>query len=149
MKYFVFSLLLLSCSFYCAAQDYQVYNVKGNVTVQRGQNQEPVNQGAFLSPTSILTIAEGARIVVLNEAKKELHTIKTPGSGTLSSFIISGNAPTQQLTESYLAFIKQKITDSGAPKDKNYKQSAGTSYRETDSLLMKAIVTDQSQKSKH
>ncbi len=133
----LFLLLLPAVSF---AQDFQVYSVKGAVTVKNGASPESVTPGMTLKANSLLDIPADARIVVLLESKKELHTLKGPAVDQVGNLVKKEGHSTQQLTESYLAFIKQKMTDSGSQKDRNYKQSAGTSYRETDSLLMQVLV---------
>lgn len=140
MKRIIFALLFLISACILQAQNYQVYTVKGEVTVKNGASKEAVEPGMILTQSSILDIPADARIVVLLESKKELHTIKGPAADQLGNIITSESHSTQQLTESYLAFIKQKITDTGASKDKNFKQSAGTSYREADSLLIQQLI---------
>lgn len=122
------------------AQDFQVYTSKGDITVKNGNTIEKVVPGMILKSTSVITIPEESRLVVLFEKEKQLYTLKNPITEQLGNIIKSNGVTTQQLTESYLAFVKQKITDTGNPKDKNYKQSAGTSYRDADSLLLKVLV---------
>ena len=127
---------------FCIAQDFLVYTAKGEITVKNGDKSDKVVPGMVLQATSVLTIPAEARLVILYEKNKELYTVKNPTTDQLGNLIKKDGNTTQQLTESYLAFIKQKITDSGNPKDKNYKQTAATSYRETDSLLLKVLVPE-------
>lgn len=125
------------------AQDYLVYTVKGDVVSKDGEKVVKVETGMILGAKTVLVIPAEARLVVFCETSKELSTIKVEATDVLENLVNKQGNTTQQLTESYLAFIKQKITDSGNPQDKNYKQSAGTSYRETDSLLLKTLVHDE------
>ena len=126
----------------CRAQDFQVYTTKGDITVASGHAQEIVVPGMSLSEKSILTIPDGARIVLLSEKDKKLYTIKEAAQAQLGSLIVRESSTTQQLTDSYLTFIRQKISDSGEPKEKNYRQSAGTSFRDADSTLIDVLVRE-------
>lgn len=140
MKKYFFVLVCLFLYSLCYAQDFQVYSSKGEVSVKKGDTVELVGPGMLLKPSSIITIPDGARLVILNEKEKKLLTLKNPTTDQLGNIIKSSEVSSQNLSESYLAFVKQKITDSGNPKDKNFKQTAGTSYRETDSLLVKVLI---------
>lgn len=140
MNRIVFVCFALLFSVLAAAQDFQVYTVKGDILVQKDGKQEKVAPGMKLTAGSVLTVPAQARLVVLDESKKELYTVKTAATGELGKLVKTEGTSTQQLTDSYMAFIKQKIMDSGNPKDRNYKQSAGTSYRETDSLMLNILV---------
>ena len=133
-------LLLLLVPAVCFAQEFQVYSVKGAVAVKNGASPDAVIPGIALKSNSVIDIPADARLVVLLESKKELHILKGPAVDQVGNLVKKEGHSTQHLTESYLAFIKQKITDSGSLKDRNYKQSAGVSYRETDSLLMQVLV---------
>ena len=126
----------------CLAQTYQVYAVKGDVKCVDGQSEVLATVGMFISHTTIVTVPEEGRIVVLNENDKQLHTIKTAASGTFSELLKKDNVSVQQLTDSYLTYIKSKMTDSGDPKDRNYRQSAGTAYRDPDSLLLQTLFPE-------
>ena len=121
------------------AQTYQVYAVKGEVTCVQGQNTIPVIVGMAINATVYVSISEGGRLVVLNESQKKLCTIKNATSGPIADLVIRKENTVQQLTDSYLAYIKSKMTDDGSPKDRNYRQSAATSYRDPDSILLELL----------
>lgn len=141
MKRFLVTLFILTISLeVLSAQDYQVYTVRGDVAFKEGEKLVKVAPKMVLGAKTVLIIPAESRLVLLCETSKELFTIKVKATGTIENLLKKQGNTTQQLTESYLAFIKQKITDTGNSKEKNYKQSAGTSYRETDSLLLKTLV---------
>ena len=77
-------LLLPAVSF---AQDFQVYSVKGAVTVKNGASPEAVTPGMTLKANSLLDIPADARIVVLLESKKELHTLKGPAVDQVGNLV--------------------------------------------------------------
>lgn len=121
------------------AQEYQVYSVKGEVTCGEGQNTIPAMVGMGIDTSTFITIPEGGRLVVLDESKKELYTMKNAVSGKMADVIQKEENSVQQLTDSYLTYIKSKMKDDGSPKDRNYRQSAASSYRDPDSLLLELL----------
>ena len=68
-----------------------------------------------------------------------MYTLKNPANRSLGDIIKSEDNATQQLTDSYLTFIKQKITGVNKNQDRNHMQAAGTSYRGEDSLLINVL----------
>ena len=126
----------------CIAQNYQVYSVKGDVKSLNGKNEAPVTIGMQIQANTKVIIPAGGRLVILDEANKKLHTINTSATGTIAELLKKGDVSVQQLTDSYLAYIKSKITNSGGTQDKNYKQSAASSYRDPDSLLLRSIFNE-------
>lgn len=135
----MFLIALLACWGSCSAQIFQVYAVKGEVKCNDGQSETMVAVGMMIPPTTEVSVPEGSRLVVLNEADKQLRTIKNAVSGPIAELLKQDNVSVQQLTDSYLSYIKSKMLDSGNPKDSNYRQSAGTSYRDPDSLLLHSL----------
>lgn len=126
----------------CSAQTFQVYAVKGEVKCNNGQSETVVAVGMMIPPTAKVTVPEGGRLVVLNEADKQLRTIKTAASGPITELLKQESVSVQQLTDSYLTYIKSKMTESDDPKDRNYRQSAGTAYRDPDSLLLQMLFPE-------
>lgn len=121
-----------------SAQTYQVYSVKGEIKTAKGV----VKQGDKLTGNTAITIPGDGRIVLLSESDKKLFTIKDGGKGNLAEIIKKTTTTSQQLTDSYLAFVKKKILGTDET-DKNHMQSAGTSYRETDSLLQNVLIPEE------
>lgn len=134
----IITLTLISATF-CLAQDFLVYTVKGNITITKGNNIEKVVPGMTLKSTDKVNIPAESRLVILNESSKSLHTIKISGNDILNKLLDNSNNTKQELTDSYLTFIKQKVSGINDKKDKNYMQAAGTSYRGEDSLLINIV----------
>ena len=143
-KIIIASLLIFICGSVCSAQDFLVYTVKGDITVYRGSKIEKIVSGMTLKSNDIINIPAESRLVILNESSKELHTIKAASNGQLSKLIVGEGNTKQQLTDSYLSFIKQKITGANSQQDKNYMQAAGTSYRDVDSTISNILVPTES-----
>lgn len=136
----IITLTLISATF-CLAQDILVYTVKGNITITKGNNIEKVVPGMTLKSTDKVNIPAESRLVILNESSKTLHTIKNPGNDKLSNLLNNSNNSKQELTDSYLTFIKEKISGIDNKKDKNYMQAAGTSYRDVnDSTIVNILI---------
>ena len=138
MKYFIFSILLAFSALVANAQSYQVYSVKGDVRTSKGA----VKKGDKITGSTIITVAAEDRLVVLSETDKRLYTVKSAGKRPLAELVKSPTTSAQQLSDSYLAFVKKKIMGTENT-DKNYMQSAGTSFRETDSLLQNVLVPEE------
>ena len=130
--------LAIAINTQCKAQ-YVVYTVKGNVSV----SGKAVKAGQKLTSSTAITLLKDSRIVILAEKEKKLFTFKTPCTTTVSKIIAGTEKTTQELTDSYLAFIKNKINETDAKADKNYMQSAGSAFRETDSLAVDVLVPEE------
>lgn len=126
----------------CSAQSFQVYAVKGEIKCNDGQNETVASIGMMISPSTKVTVPEGGRLVVLNEVDKQLRTIKTSVSGPIAELMKQEEVSVLQLTDSYLTYIKSKMVDSGDTKDRNYRQSVGTAYRDPDSLLLQSLFPE-------
>lgn len=140
-KLILTSLLTLISATFCLAQDFLVYTVRGNITITKGDNIEKVIPGMTIKSTDKINIPAESRLVILNESSKTLHTIKNQGNDKLISLLNNGNNSKQELTDSYLSFIKEKIYGIDNKKDKNYMQAAGTAYRfVNDSTVLKTLI---------
>lgn len=139
MRKYLFVIFLFFAYTYSYAQQYKVYSVTGNVTV----NGKPVVAKQSLTSNSILSISKGGRIILFDSSSNKLTTLKNEGKGNIASHLkIAGNSE-KTISGSYLSFIAQKMT-SEDKKGRTYMQSAGSSYRDVDSLLLNAIVPNDS-----
>lgn len=139
MKKLFFLIAILACVISCQAQTFQVYAVKGDVRCFDGQKGSLVTVGMLLGANTKLTIPNGGRIVFFNEVDKRLYTIKNASSGLIANLLMKDDVLVQQLTDSYLSYVKSKMNGSGNPQDKNYRQSAGVTYRDGDSLILQTL----------
>ena len=128
MKKQILLLIAFLCTYPVFSQTYLVYTVKGEVTSKNGNVVSPVRPGDEVSGKAIVTIPADGHLVIVNEADRELYTLKE-GIGALPARIAAGNCRPQAVTASYLAFIREKATSGKKVKDVNYMQLAGTSYR--------------------
>ena len=108
----------------CAAQTYLVYTVKGDVQTRTSR----VRPGNQLSDKTVLTVPADASLTVIDEKSSSLFSIKE-GIGTIPSLIQSQSIKSRAVTSSYLAFVKDKVSSKDNPKDVNYMQAAGVTYR--------------------
>ena len=125
--------------FFCQAQTYQVYTVRGDVKCNNGLNESLATVGIVLQDNTKLTVPNGGRIVVLNETNRQLHTINGATSGTVAELLKKDDVHVLRLTDSFFSYIKSKLNESIATKDNSYLQSAGTSYREGDSIILQTL----------
>ena len=62
-------------------------------------------------------------------------TLSSPISGQLKD-IIGANSNRKTLSDSYFQYVLKKMTEDDSPRDKNIMQSAATSYRDADSVMI-------------
>lgn len=120
--------ILLSIFLYvtpCLAQSYLTYTVIGDVKA----NAKKLSTGDQLTDKAVLTIGANSKVVLLSELDKTMITIKSMGTGTISSMISKEGNKKNSVTSDYIAFVKKKVTSDNGGKDVNYMQAAGTSYR--------------------
>ena len=115
----------------CQAQQYKVYSVVGQVTA----NGKQIQRGMLIKGNCPIVIAENSKIIVLDERAKEMITLSSPISGQLKD-IIGANSNRKTLSDSYFQYVLKKMTEDDSPRDKNIMQSAATSYRDADSVMI-------------
>jgi hypothetical protein len=98
--------------------------------------------GMALNIDDYITLKNNARIVILSEKEKRLYTIKTAGQGRLKDFFEKKDNSFRKITDQYIVFLKNKISNSDKTLDKNHMQSAASSYREDDSTCVDIIISN-------
>ncbi|MBO7052355.1 MAG: hypothetical protein J6W24_06800 [Prevotella sp.] len=137
MRKYLFFIVLFFAYTYSYAQQYKVYSVAGNVTV----DGKSVVAKQILTSKSILSISKGGRIILFDSSSNKLTTLKNEGKGNVASHLkIAGNSE-KIISGSYLSFIAQKMT-SEDKKGSTYMQTAGSAYRDTDNLFRDSISKD-------
>jgi len=143
MKKIFSTLVLFVLTIVANAQQYKVYSVAGTVTV----DGKAVVAKQVLTSKSVLSISKGGKIILFDSTNNKLTTLKSEGKGNIATLVkMEGNSE-KAISGSYLSFITQKMT-SEDKKDNTYMQSAGSAYRDADSLLLDAIVPNDSVKEK-
>ena len=128
MKYLLPFILCVALSLPGVAQSYLVYTVKGDIVSKDKAKAAQLFPGDRLTDKSVLSVATDGRLTVIDEQNEALYTIKE-GIGTIPSLIASQQIKSRTVTTSFLAFVKEKVSTKNNPKDVNYMQSAGVSYR--------------------
>ena len=72
------------------------------------------------------------------EENNKIVTIKGEAAGLFSGIITAKSNSFKDVTGKYVSYMKQKLSNKG--KDKDYMQSAGTSYRDLDSIAKKRLL---------
>ena len=121
------------------SQQYKVYSVTGNVSAEG----KAIVAKQVLSAKSFLSIAKGGKVILFDSVHDSLITLKTEGRGTVATLIKASGNTEKKISGSYLSFITQKIT-SDEKRGSTYMQSAGSAYRDTDSLLLNVLVPNDS-----
>lgn len=124
MRHFLAFIFSLALSFTCLAQTYLVYTVKGDVVTKATR----ISPGDKVTSKTVLTIPSDGRLTIIDEKTEEMFTLKE-GIGTVPSLAESQSVKSRVVTASFMAFVKEKMTTKGNPKDVNYMQAAGVTYR--------------------
>lgn len=134
MKHILFIILLALFTVTVSAQTYHVYSVLGKVTSTVGGTSKNVTPKMTLSAATSLTVADASRIVLINEQAKQMCTIKGAAKGTVKQLLGGKTASVKTVSPQYIAVLMKK--SSGNTSRSAYMQSAATSYRDLDSLLV-------------
>lgn len=125
--------MLLFCGFHCFADDFTVFSVTGKVNV----GTESVKKGMTLKSTTEVIIGDNSKLVLIDDKNNKIVTVQGNAKGKISEVVKSSNSSLKSVTAKYITYMKQKMTDTA--RDKDHMQSAGTSYRETDSIASEAL----------
>ena len=123
----VFSISII-LSLPCVAQSYLVYTAKGDIVSKDKAKTTQIKPGDQLTDKTVLTVSSDGRLTVIDEKSESLYTVKE-GIGTLSALIAAQQSKSRPVTPSFLAFVKEKVSTKNNPKDVNYMQAAGVTYR--------------------
>lgn len=130
MKHLLILFTMLSLGIGCYAQQYKVYSVVGKVT----SNSKPILKGMSVDGNCPITIQDKSKVIMLDEASKEMITIATASSGLLKDLISVKNR--KKVTDSYFQYILKKMAEKDNSHDKNVMQSSASAFRDGDSILM-------------
>ena len=130
--FFLFATIFLCVV--CHAQQYKVYSVVGTVTV----NEQQIQRGMLIKSNCQVSISKNSKIIILDESAKEMITFSSPVSGQLKD-LIGSNQNRKKLSNSYFQYILKRMTEGDTPRDKNVMQSAASSYREGDTLVLQTL----------
>lgn len=138
-KIFTFWLFAISCLIQCYGQSYQVYSIDGDVKLLKGNEESKLVPKKFLSPKDIIVVPENGKIVLFDEKAMKLYTIKQCGKKSIDAHLQAIGNSEKNITTQFLAFLKKKMNGGN---EKEYMQSAATSYRDADSLLIDVLIPD-------
>lgn len=96
-------------------QTFLVGEVSKSVILHQGSKQLAVIPGDMLPLGAMLTIPEGGRLVVYNEAKLRQYTIMKSGTYTLAELL--DNSKKKNVPEKALAGIIKRVTSKGSLPD--------------------------------
>lgn len=122
--FFLFSFLCLMAS-EAVAQQFEVLSITGSVEV--GGEGEPKHELMLrekLTPSSFLNVPFKAKIELLDEKKRVMYTIKTPGYATLGSMVANKQNSVLRLTEQYLSYLKTRLKGKGELTSRKYSDPA-------------------------
>lgn len=130
-------LILIICSFFLVsaiiAQNYIVFKTVGNVVIE----EKLVEEGNVITSDTKLRIDKDSELILIDEENNKMITIKGFAEGKLVDILKTIDVSLKDVTSKYVSYMKQKLNNKN--NDNNYMQSAGTSYRETDSIAKQKL----------
>lgn len=128
MKQLLFFVMMIISTLSVSAQKYYVYSVLGKVTAA-GKSITPK---MIIGETTNIVIAENSRLVVVNEAKKQMCVIRGVAKGTVKQLLSGKSATIKTVSPQYIAILMKRSP--GTAGRSSHMQSAATSFRDLDSL---------------
>lgn len=116
------------------AQNYIVFRVNGDVLY----NKQQLEVGENVSSSIEILIDKDSELMLIDENNNKVITIKGYKEGKLIDVLNTNDVTLKDVTSKYVSYIKQKL--SNKDNDRNYMQSAGTTYRETDSIAKQRLL---------
>lgn len=107
--------LILITVCHTSAKQYKVRSVKGAVKVRVNNKQCDIYSNMDLAASDIISIANGASIVILDCATMQEYTIKNGQNMTIEKLLKTPQTSLRQLSESYFNYLLKQLAskDSG------------------------------------
>lgn len=134
------TLLLAAFAVETAAQEYDVYSVRGEVKLIAGRAKQPVKLRDKITDTHIVSIPQSGMIMLLDKEGKKLYTINKPCTGKVKALLTGDKVSVKTLSNQYLKYLLAQLRGKGSIMTETaYMQRTASAYRDADSLL---IATD-------
>lgn len=130
MKQLLFFVMMIISTLSVSAQKYYVYSVLGKVTAA-GKSITPK---MIIGETTNIVIAENSRLVVVNEAKKQMCVIRGAAKGNVKQLLSGKSASIKTVSPQYIAILMKRNPNTAGRS--THMQSAATSFRDLDSLAI-------------
>lgn len=107
--FLAFVLILITvCS--ASAQEYKVRSVKGTVKVRVGKKQSNACANMDLTASDILSIDNGASIVIIDCSTMQEYTIKNGQNMTVEKLLATPQVSFRQLSKSYFDYVLSRLS---------------------------------------
>lgn len=135
MKKLIVLICMVLCSSIASAQQYTIYSVSGSITAKDGKRTLALAPNDVLTPSDLVTIPKGGKLILLNTSSKQQFTITKDGTFFLSDMI--KGARRSNLPEATFKYLMKQLTAREAPLD-----GGGVIYRggKVDSLATDTIA---------
>lgn len=125
--------LILITVCHTSAQQYKVRSVKGTVKVRVGKKQNDICSNMNLAASDIISIANGASIVIIDCSTMQEYTIKNGQNMTIEKLLKTPQTSLRQLSKSYFNYLLKQL----ASKDNGTISVTASSEREVgDSIFI-------------
>jgi len=119
-----------------SAQHYEVYRVRGEVSLVVKQNATPLAKHQVLTPADILSLAYRSELKLIERQSREMITLKGQCAGSLATLISQQADARQKMTPEYFNFVISNLKGEGYNEGMQAGKST-TIYRDdADSLFI-------------
>lgn len=105
--------LIGSLSSTICAQDLYVYSITGKVKEVKGRMSAELNVRQTVTMKSVLNMAKGSQIVLIDPENKKQYTLSSVGTSSVQRLIARSDKSTKDLKDMYLAFLMKQLSGKG------------------------------------
>lgn len=116
-----------------AAQNMLVYHVVGKVVQYHQGKSTPLVMKSRINENTEINIPYGGKVELIDEKESKRITLTKAGHGTIKKMIASNDNSITKISNSYLAYVKKQMNNSGLTSKQRYTDFA-TVTRELDSV---------------
>jgi len=95
------------------AQKYEVYRIRGEVSLVVKQNATPLVKQQELAPSDILSLAYRSEVKLIERQTQEMITLKGQCAGSIATLIDRQTNARQQMTPEYFNFVISNLKGEG------------------------------------
>ncbi len=106
------------------AQNLQTYHVVGDVTYMKDGSSQPLVMQTTVTPTTVVNVPYGGKLELIDPTNSKRITISQPGKGTVESLSKAEGNSVSNVSERYVAYVKNQMTNKGLTAQKRYTDFA-------------------------
>ena len=106
------------------AQNLQTYHVVGDVTYMKDGSSQPLVMQTIVTPSTVVNVPYGGKLELIDPTNSKRITISQPGKGTVEVLSKAEGNTVANVSERYVAYVKNQMTNKGLTAQKRYTDFA-------------------------